>query len=164
MRNVKFSFVSTETCQEKVSETEKLTLKPITGTMKIHAAAWKGNSIVAVRSTSCYCEICKSASFTCDTWRHESLKNVQQKAKKMPKSSVPVQAVVETNDIYHVHEYIAANYMNKWYIGQMKDADSEDNTVEVSFLETKKAMFQWSVTPDVIWVVFSAKCLTLSQR
>ena len=60
----------------------------------------------------------------------------------MPKSLVPVQAVVETNDIYHVHEYIAVNYMNKWYISQIKDADSGDNTVDV-FLETKKPMFQW---------------------
>ena len=110
MRNVNFSFVSTETCQEKVSEIEKLTLKPITGIMKIYAGK---ETILVVRSTICYCEICKSASFTYDTWRHESLKNMQQKAKKMPKSSVPVQAVVETNDIYHVHEYIAANYMNK---------------------------------------------------
>ena len=42
--------------------------------------------------------------------------------------------------------------MNKWYIGQIKDADSEDNTVEVSFLKTKKAMFQWPARPDVIWV------------
>ena len=57
MRNVQFRFVSTETCQEKVSEIGKLILKPITGTMKIHAVAGKGNSIVAVRSTSCYCEI-----------------------------------------------------------------------------------------------------------
>ena len=62
----------------------------------------------------------------------------------MPKSTVPVQAVVETNDICQRHEYIAANYMNKWYVGQIKDAYSEDNTVEVSFLETKKAMFQRS--------------------
>ena len=111
--------------------------------MKIHAVAGKGNSIVAVRSTNCYCEICKLVRFTCDTWKHESLKNVQQKAKEMPESSVPLQAVVETNDIYHVHEYITANYMTKWNIGQIKDADSEDNTVEISFLETKKTMFQW---------------------
>ena len=40
----------------------------------------------------------------------------------------------------------------KQYIGQIKAADSEDNTVEVSFLETKKAMFQWPARPDVIWV------------
>ena len=73
----------------------------------------------------------------------------------MPKSSVPMQAVVETNDIYHVHEYITANYTNKWYISQIKDADSEDNTVEV-FLEAKKAIFQWSVRPDVIWIDISS--------
>ena len=45
--------------------------------------------------------------------------------------------------------------MNKWYIGQIKDANSEDNTVEVSFLETKKAMFQWPARPDVIWIDIS---------
>ena len=149
MRNVKFNFVSTETCQEKVSEIEKFTLKPIIETMKIDAVATKENYMVAVRSII-YCEICKLASFTCDTWRHESLKNVQQKTKKIPKSSVPMPTVVETNGIYHVHKYIAANYMNNWYISQIKDADSEDNTVEISFVETKKAMFQWSVRPDMI--------------
>ena len=91
------------------------------------------------------------------------MKNVQQKAKKMPKSSVPVQAVVETNDIYHVHEYIAANYMNKWYISQIKDADSKDNTVEVSFLETKKAIFQWPTRHDVIWVDISSVLCNVSD-
>ena len=81
----------------------------------------------------------------------------------MPKSSVPVQVVVETNDIYHVHEYIAANYMNKWYIGQIKDADSEDNTAEVSFIETKKAMFQWPARHDVIWIDISSVLCKVSD-
>ena len=80
----------------------------------------------------------------------------------MPKSSVPAPAIVETNT--RVHEYIAANYMNKWYIGQIKDADSKDNKVEVSFLETKKAMFQWPVRPDVIWVDISGVLCKVSDH
>ena len=91
------------------------------------------------------------------------MKNVQQNAKKMRKYSVSVQAVVETNDIYHVHEYIAANYMKMWYIGQIKGADSEDNTAEFSFLKIKKAMFQWPVRPDVIWVDISSVLCKVSD-
>ena len=53
--------------------------------------------------------------------------------------------------------------MNKWYIGQMKDADSEENTDEVFFLETKKAMFQWPVRPEVIWVDISSVLCRVSD-
>ena len=53
--------------------------------------------------------------------------------------------------------------MNKWYIGQIKDADSEDNTVEVFFLEAKKAMFQWQAISDVIWVDISSVLCKVSD-
>ena len=53
--------------------------------------------------------------------------------------------------------------MNKWCIGQIKDADSEDNTVEISFLETKKAMFQWPARPDMIWLDISSVLCKVSD-
>ena len=70
--------MSAKSCQEKTSEVAKVTLRPIVGTIKLHAVAGKGNSLVSVRNTSCYCDICMLESFTCETWRDESLTTTQQ--------------------------------------------------------------------------------------
>ncbi|VDI81992.1 Hypothetical predicted protein [Mytilus galloprovincialis] len=53
---------------------------------------------------------------------------------------------------YSIADYVAAIYLNKWYIAQIKTIDIEDNTIEISFLEKKKAMFQWPSRSDIIWV------------
>lgn len=151
MRNVKFIFVSSETCQQKAEELNKLSLRPVAGTMKIHAVVGKGDSTVSVRNTSCYCDICLPGLVTCDTWREESL-TIQQK-KSRPEPELRIQSeLLEKNDTYTIDEYVAAVYLDNWYIGQIRDIDTDDNTVEVSFLEKKKSLFQWPSRSDIIWV------------
>ena len=78
MWNVQFIFVSAKSCQGKANEVAKCTLRPIVGTMKLHAVAGKGNSWVSVGNNSCYCDICMLESFTCEAWRDESLTTTQQ--------------------------------------------------------------------------------------
>ncbi|XP_053389868.1 uncharacterized protein LOC128552829 [Mercenaria mercenaria] len=73
MTNVTFRFVSTEICAQTEKIQERLPLKSIKGTMKVHAAVGNGESTIKVRDVSCYCETCISGQ-TCDSWRMESTK------------------------------------------------------------------------------------------
>lgn len=166
MKSVKFIFVSTERCQEKAIEIGKLKLKPISGTMKIHAVKGKGNSNIAVRNTSCYCEICiVSSSSTCSTWRNETVEprsEILSSAKSPEDNDTPQSEAIicdsinaDTNIYIEEGDYVAAIYLRNWYIGKITDVDKEDKTVEISFLERKKKSFQWPCRPDVIWVQHS---------
>lgn len=141
--------------------------------MKLHAIKGKGNSVVAVRETSCYCEICiASSSSTCETWRHETIgliaKPILEKSSmadevNIPRgsksshdtevqSSVPAPEILETKTKIKQTDFVAAIYLNKWYIGQVINTDPDDDTFEVSFLEQKKKSFQWPHRSDIIWV------------
>ena len=109
MRSVQFIFVSAKSCQEKASEVAKVILWPIVGTMKLHAVAGKGNLLVSVCNTSCYCDICMSESFTCETWRDESLATTQQVSMPniMPLGKSKHMLVVNLDDIKHIEEHLS---------------------------------------------------------
>ena len=76
--HVTFKFISEVTINEKVSQIADYSdkLRPIKGTMKLHAVKGKGNSTVVVRETTCYCQGCLSDN-NCETWREEK-KNAKQ--------------------------------------------------------------------------------------
>ena len=54
-----------------------------------------------------------------------------------------------------VNYYVAALYCNKWYIGKCVTIDENEMEVEISFMETKKTLFQCPRHPDIVWVKFS---------
>ncbi|WAR17258.1 hypothetical protein MAR_031852 [Mya arenaria] len=66
--------------------------------------------------------------------------------------SVPDSVSIDTQEKYHAGDYVAASYLNRWYIGEIMNCDDEDNTYEITFLEKRKKMFQWPTRPDEIWV------------
>ena len=68
MSAVKFLFVSKDECEQKAAELKKLSLKPIKGTMEVHAVSGQGHSTVMTRAVSCYCDLCLEGSF-CTGWR-----------------------------------------------------------------------------------------------
>ena len=144
MNNVRFVFVETAKCQEKAKALSQLKLKPVRGTMKVHAVKGKGNSMIAIRYTSCYCQECINPETSCKTWMDEITVNED------PNTS-PMQTQDERNcsnknpELVNVKEtdYVAAKYLDKWYVGKVLDIDYADNTVEISFLEHKKKAFQW---------------------
>ncbi|KAH3706166.1 hypothetical protein DPMN_065547 [Dreissena polymorpha] len=153
MSNVKFVFVDTAKCQEKANALSQLKLKPVRGTMKVHAVKGKGNSMIAIRNTSCYCQECINPETSCKTWMDEftinedtntSIMQTQDERNSSNKNTERVN--VKEND------YVAAKYLDNWYVGKVLDVDGEDNTVKISFFEHKKKAFQWSYRPDIIWV------------
>lgn len=63
MKNVNFRNVGPDMCQQKEKEIsdKSVELKPIKGTMKLHAVRRYRDSLIT-RETSCYCEICVEGS------------------------------------------------------------------------------------------------------
>ncbi|CAC5359819.1 unnamed protein product [Mytilus coruscus] len=71
LKSIKFIFLPKDQCENKSKLISEQKLRPIPGTMKLHAVAEKGNAVVAVRNTSCYCVTCLSDEFTCENWQLE---------------------------------------------------------------------------------------------
>ena len=96
MKNVTFRFVSTETCQGTDTRLNKLQLKPVKGTMKIHAVLGLGESRIRVKDVSCYCGVCISGQ-TCDSWRTEKTKadsSINQKQDEVRNTEPPQEETI----------------------------------------------------------------------
>ena len=123
--------------------------------MKLHAVKGNGNSAVAVRETSCYCETgIASSSSTCESCRNETIgltaKPILEElsmaettdkvnnalASKSSQdigvqSSVLAPGILENETEIKQTDFAAAKYLNKWYIGQVSNIDPDDNTFEI---------------------------------
>ena len=166
LKKVNFIFVSTQKCQKEAEAMKRTTLKPIKGTMKIHAVAGLGESKIMVRETSCYCKKCLSALYACERWREESTAPQEKKEKRasieIPASASSDHDVQEPNNsnssakqnlpTVNTGDFVVAIYAAKWYIGEVVSVDPVDKEYEISFMEQKKTCFQWPRRPDKIWV------------
>lgn len=122
MNGVLFLFVSSKKCNRMEELLKSREVKPVKGTLKLHAVADAGKSAVLIRDTSCYFK-----GNLYEGWRKEILQ----------KSTV--QGVEESNSNHTTAlkgKYVAARYLEKCYIGKVTDED--DNEFEISFTETKK--------------------------
>lgn len=83
LTNVTFRFVSSEKCMAKAKVLTEKTIKPVKGTMKLHAVIGQGDSRILTRDTSCYCVACLNpeSSNMCDMWTPASM-HVQSKSKE----------------------------------------------------------------------------------
>ncbi|XP_046548265.1 uncharacterized protein LOC124258241 [Haliotis rubra] len=161
MPNVNFLFVSTEECEATAASQANRKLKPVKGTMKIHAVKGRGSGHIHVRDTSCYCNRCLGGT-VCDTWQEETTVNQDQEDHSVlteTDMSGVTSAVVNMSDDtgvaarpnYNVGEFVAALYSGRWYIGKVETVDPEDSEYEINFMESKKSNFQWPAHEDVIW-------------
>ena len=161
-------------------------IKPVQGTMKVHAAVGLGNNKVMVRDVSCFCFKCfegvrfcqESCCEGCE--KHNFLK--KQKKKDETNSNVPITPVASSSNkegnaevaksseeiltlTLEIGEYVAAIYIENTnvYIGRIVEVDEHD--VFITFMEastthlTTTSTFKWPKYEDSVWV---AKGLVLS--
>ncbi|XP_063966655.1 uncharacterized protein LOC135156857 [Lytechinus pictus] len=152
-------------CSDILSENQAI--KPIPGTFKLHAVKPVGKHSVAVRETSCYCDMCRSDPCTspCSGWKvHSLLDNtrsnvsiealqncsVQGQDEYTGKSATPD----ESSQIHRtVGDWVVARYDGKRYIGQIIKVDEED--AEINFMEFTgegNRFLKWPKRKDKIWV------------
>ena len=134
-------------------------IKPVQGTMKVHATVGLGNTSVMVRDVSCFCFKCfEGVKFCgescCDGWeKHYLLK--KQKKKGKTNSNVPTTPVASSSNkegnaevaksseeiltlTLEIGEYVTAIYIENTnvYIGKIVEVDERD--VFITFMEASK--------------------------
>ncbi|KAH3706525.1 hypothetical protein DPMN_065912 [Dreissena polymorpha] len=235
MKNVDFIFVSSEECTRKAEELGRVVIKPVPGTMKLHAIVG-GLELtnVYVANVSCYYPQCRTGDM-CEHWKKVTISRCERKADEpsvqvqepdeqttaptdienecnepngeksksdngkfneldTSERSVQVQEPDEqttaSNDLekdckepkgeestshnarfneletseqtstknessnideYSKGDFVAAVYLNKWYVGEIVDKDESE--LEISFMKSNKFMtFQWPASKDEIWL------------
>jgi hypothetical protein len=155
--NVIFKYVPDTDITIKISSLEgsQSLLRPVKGTMKLHAVVGTGNSNIFVRETSCYCVRCLTDEM-CDTWRKETTRKLSNavESKEPTEIDQTQHSEVKKNTAVEVKkgQYVAAVYDSKWYIGVVTDVDEAEKDVEISFMEKKKQFYQWPQKEDKIWI------------
>lgn len=169
MKGVHFFFVKKEDCEKKFDETKSCKLKPVKGTMNLHACKRDMNLLVTSQ-TSCYCDCCLK-HLHCENWSITSAyddeisevptvsANNETLNDQIPSletvNSTKATDVANSHAIpqqYEVGSFVAAMYEGNWYVGQIMSVDESDKEIEISFMEQKKNFFQWPRTEDKIWV------------
>lgn len=162
-RNVHFLYVSSSECQKKADEVSKFDIKPIKGTMRIHAVVGKGADRIMTASVSCYCTECigdgeckanqwntrmlivsEKASSVADEKEVENSASGSQPTNASDGSSQGIEVAVG--------EYVAALYDKKMYIGMVLEHDDEDDEVEITFMENVRKLLQWPKHEDRLWI------------
>ncbi|VDI54169.1 Hypothetical predicted protein [Mytilus galloprovincialis] len=110
LKSIKFIFLPKDKCENKSKLLSEQKLRPVPGTMKLHAVAEKGNDVVAVRNTSCYCVTCLSDEFTCENWQLETvLKTGTQEGETAEVADEARETYPEMD--YSIADYVAAIYL-----------------------------------------------------
>ena len=157
-------YVSQSDCQEKANNVNMWDVKPVKGTMKMHAVVGKGNNMIMTSSVSCYCtdclcdnqERCKLNSWTCQTL-NSLMKvnstyddnNIQEPQPELTDGDCDL-LVLELN--ISVGDFVAATYDHKIYVGKVVECDNEDGEFEITFMQNVRKLLQWPKHEDKIWV------------
>lgn len=160
---VTFRFVGESTVVEKTNELSKISacLKPIKGTMKLHAVAGDRDFKVWVRNTSCYCIDCLTGE-RCNTWTQEQTRKTIVASSSAENTHDPEPIEPGENQLeLKVGVYVAAVYESDWFVGRVIDIDDSDGELEISFMERKKQLHQWPRRVDTLWVSRSDILCTL---
>ncbi|KAK6168588.1 hypothetical protein SNE40_019788 [Patella caerulea] len=81
IKGVKFLFVSSDTCKEVSKRLKARTISAVRGTFKLHVVVGMGSSTVALKETSCYCEICLNDNL-CEnpSWIKQDMSLIQNRS------------------------------------------------------------------------------------
>ena len=169
--------------------TVKPVVRPVPGTMAIHAVVPQDNLNVAVRSISCYCPQCMSdvSKSGCQPrWDVHNLAKSQVLIHADPTepstsskeialtadNSFDVDPAVSKEDQgtairdLQVSSWVAAVYDRAWFIGQVTAIDNDDSEVEIKFMTKtsgKSESFKWPRREDKLWLPV-ARIITIIQE
>ena len=165
-------------CAEKSQELSMYDIKPIKGTMKIHAVIGKlkGNNQIVKSSVCCYCEECilgqqcGSNNWVNDTVLVSKKQDIDVDNSLERNVSQPEEATEHLSDSFadfaiEVGNFIADRYDKRLYIhvGRAIDMDEEDGDVEITFMENVRKLLQWQKNEDTIWMDRKDVVCTISE-
>ena len=130
-------------------------IKPVTGTMKVHAVFPHAPNKIWVKDTSCFDRCCYNGSFqlnsACEGWRLVNLKGNDVECTEY-------QSKIEDVVVPDVNDFVAAVYDRKVYVGRAIEVDDSD--ANISFYKhsgeiTKNSAFREPDIKDEVWVDFA---------
>jgi hypothetical protein len=178
---ISYQLITQEEYNDKSKETEKRKneMKPIKGTMSVHAITSEGRPNLLMRNTTYACQKCFSEQgFNSESsckWDIVTLREVKQRNDTSNLSDTSKQASVddkakgssgdsesnakdsdgEGKDNVEVSDFVVAEYDGNCYIGQVLEVDKNDDSMYINFMtKSGKAIqrFKWPTKMDRIWV------------
>ncbi|KAK6186926.1 hypothetical protein SNE40_006182 [Patella caerulea] len=156
-KSIQYIFYSQSEYDKMVESISSLKLKPVPGTMKLHAICNRDN-ILYTRTTSCYCGPCLvMADGMCEGWNAVALPNTKNLT--VSASNLTIEECTNSTIVPSENDYVIAIYENLWYVGRVLKVDHNDKDVHVTFMYTTQTKdedtkFRWPNPPDIIWVDF----------
>jgi hypothetical protein len=152
---IKYRYISTEDYENNRKDVENRLkeIKPVKGTMKLHAVADMANGRILTKETTCVCPKCFGEDGFKETtncnWTVQSvLKNypqlvqndLQTENDEMEIQNDDVTQETETSIEEHIQEgsYVAAIYDNIVYMGKVLERDDTEKEMSISFMQKGK--------------------------
>lgn len=170
---ISYEFITEENFKSSKEDIDRVSenLKPVKGTMDIHAVVGVSDHVLASRTTTCVCESCfadngfEVRSSSCLWNEHDiqkaSVNNVPQNTQangtqiETP-TSTPSDTQVTVDEKVSPNLFVLAVYDKEVYVGKVLEVDYEDNTVNITCMEKSGKLgktFKWpSPKSDEIWV------------
>lgn len=161
---IEYQMITPDEYQQSNEEIErrKQEIKPVKGTMSVHAVTTGQNGILYLRNTTCTCRNC----FSDDGFNPQSqCKWERVKMQRVEHDTNMSTTVTESEPcdrekdktIVQVEEadFIVAEYDGICYIGQVLEIDRTDKSQHVNFMaESGKSLkrFKWPQKADKIWI------------
>lgn len=156
-------------------EQRKQEIKPLKGTMALHAVTVGSDDELMVRNTTCACEQCfgvngfsgtsdcgwTRGTLNCVTRHNEAqtLDTDQNKAKHADNQTNTDQTQSKHTEKENItiseHDYVVALYEQACYIGKILEMDKTDDTVHITFMTNTgkvEKRYRWPAREDTVWV------------
>ena len=151
LKNIQFTFIEKERCEETAREIEGWPSKAVKGTMKLHSVIGRGQGKILANEVSCYCIGCMTGTM-CAAWKEEKTNDVQREMILEEEQDNQQDPEKEQAKTYEIGTFVGALYEKICYIGKATDQDLADELpYQITFLQAKKNQFQWPRPADIIW-------------
>ncbi|VDI60353.1 Hypothetical predicted protein [Mytilus galloprovincialis] len=171
---ISYRYISTEEFENSRTEIENRLkeIKPVKGTMKLHAVAAIADGRILTKETTCVCQECFGDDGFKETtncnWTVQSvLKNRDQLTPdvhqteidevEIQNNEVPTEIEISLDDQIKIGSYVAAIYDNIVYMGKVVEIDAPEKEMNISFMGRGKleGHYRWPSTEDTVWIDFT---------
>ncbi|MES9879799.1 MAG: hypothetical protein ABW185_02860 [Sedimenticola sp.] len=134
-------------------------IKPVPKTMTIHAAVPLSTTRIAVRKTSCNCDVCIiNIQGGCPGWEiYDMRKQISENECESNEAITdPINQPGNETGTYTFMEgeFVAAEYEGQWFVGRITDID--DSELQINFMTSHSgkigSSFKWPNARDEIWI------------
>ena len=162
-KEITYIFYSQEEYEDACRMLSTFDCKPVPGTMHTHAVVPLDQTHLLVWPLSCYCDNYFKGD-RCEGWvkRTVQLKIPEVTGDQQVSTAVQVDSrrVVEDHiTVPVVGDYVAAMYINQWYLGMDLEIDEKELDTHITFMtcitsKQGERKYRWPQPPDQLWIPY----------